>query len=87
VWSDEASLNRVDPPADEDEGVDEDEDVAELFVASMVAVAMDNRERTRSSGYVVPATDDVLKKNARPCNKSDKIVRTDRSNASQSTAG
>jgi len=53
VWSDEASLNCVDAPADEDEGVDEDEDVAELFVASMLAVAMDNRERTRSSGYVV----------------------------------
>jgi len=55
VWSAEASLNRedVDVPADEGGGVD-DEGVAELLVAIIDAVAMDSRERTRSSGYVVP---------------------------------
>lgn len=56
VWSAEASLNceDLDVPADEGGGVD-DEDVAELLVAIIDAVAMDSRERTRSSGYVVPA--------------------------------
>jgi len=59
VWSAEASLGceDVDAPADEEGGMDggdEDEDgVAELFATSMEAVAIDNRERTRSSGYVV----------------------------------
>jgi len=62
VWSAEASLNfeDVDAPADEDGGMDDgddedEDDVAELFAAIMDAVAIDNRERTRSSGYVVPA--------------------------------
>jgi len=44
VWSAEVSLSW------------EEEDVvadAELFVESMDAVAIDNRERTRSKGYVV----------------------------------
>ena len=49
----------MDAPADEDGGTDDDDDdeddVAELFVTIMDAVAIDNRERTRSSGYVVPA--------------------------------
>jgi hypothetical protein len=56
VWSAEASLNceDLDVPGDEGGGVD-DEDVAELLVAIIDAVAMDSRERTRSSGYVVPA--------------------------------
>jgi len=56
VWSAEASLNceDVDVPVEEGGGVD-DEDVAELLVAIIDAVAMDSRERTRSSGYVVPA--------------------------------
>jgi len=54
VWSAEASLNceDVDVPEDEGGGVD-DEDVAELLVAIIDAVAMDSRERIRSSGYVV----------------------------------
>jgi hypothetical protein len=34
---------------------DEDEDTAELLAVITDAVAIDNRERTRSSGYVVPA--------------------------------
>jgi hypothetical protein len=38
----------------EEEDVDADADVCELFVESMDAVAIDNRERTRSKGYVVP---------------------------------
>lgn len=80
VWSAEASLNceDVDAPADEDGGMDggdddeDEEDVAELFATIMDAVAMDNRERTRSSGYVVPERKErkVLnetKKNARLC--------------------
>lgn len=57
MWSAEASLNceDVDDPVDEAGGMDgdEDEDAAEPFVAKMDAVAIDNRERTRSSGYVV----------------------------------
>ena len=54
VWSAEASLNceDVDVPADEGGGV---EDVVELLVVIIDAVAMDSRERTRSNGYVVPA--------------------------------
>jgi hypothetical protein len=44
----------VDVPADEGGGAD-DEDVAALLEAIIDAVAMDSRERTRSSGYVVPA--------------------------------
>ncbi len=32
-----------------------DMDVCELLLLSMDAVAIDNRERTRSNGYVVPA--------------------------------
>jgi hypothetical protein len=57
VWSAEASLNceDVDVPADEGGGVDEDAGVAELLAVIIDAVAMDSRERTRSSGYVVPA--------------------------------
>lgn len=47
----------MDAPADEDGGMDDGDDdkddVAELFVTIMDAVAIDNRERTRSSGYVV----------------------------------
>ena len=39
----------------EEEDVPEDADDCELFVESMDAVAIDNRERTRSKGYVVPA--------------------------------
>ena len=39
----------------EEEDVPEDVDDCELFVESMDAVAIDNRERTRSKGYVVPA--------------------------------
>lgn len=56
VWSPEASLNCEDVvvPADETGGAD-DEDVAELLVVIIDAVAMDSRERTRSNGYVVPA--------------------------------
>jgi hypothetical protein len=55
VCSAEASLNceDADVPAEEGGGVD-DEDDAELLVAIIDAVAMDSRERTRSSGYVVP---------------------------------
>ena len=49
VWSPEVSLNF------EEEDVAEDADGCELFVESMDAVAIDNRERTRSNGYVVPA--------------------------------
>jgi hypothetical protein len=33
---------------------DADADDCELFVESIDAVAIDNRERTRSKGYVVP---------------------------------
>jgi hypothetical protein len=56
VWSAEASLNceDVDVPADEGGGMG-DEVAAELLVVIIDAVAMDSRERTRSSGYVVPA--------------------------------
>jgi hypothetical protein len=66
VWSAEDSLNceDVDVPADEGGGVDEGAgaDVAELFIID--AVAMDSRERTRSSGYVVPAKNKIMfKKN------------------------
>jgi hypothetical protein len=81
VWSAEASLScgDVDAPADEGGGIDDDddddEDAAELFAAIMDAVAIDSRERTRSSGYVVPATENAKKAlektNARPCSKSD----------------
>jgi hypothetical protein len=75
VWSAEASLNceDVDAPVDEGGGMDDD-DVAELLAAIMDAVAIDNRERTRSSGYVVPTTKKKLlkKTNTRPCNKSDR---------------
>ena len=54
VWSAEAILNC------EEEGVaaiveGADADACKLFVESMDAVAIDNRERTRSNGYVVPA--------------------------------
>jgi hypothetical protein len=68
VWSAEASLScgDVDAPADEGGGIDDDdgddEDVAELFAAIMDAVAIDNRERTRSSGYVVPATENTKRR-------------------------
>jgi hypothetical protein len=66
VWSAEASLNRedVDVPVDEGGGVD---DVAETFVVIIDAVAMDNRERIRSSGYVVPAQKKVLKQSPGMC--------------------
>ena len=48
VWSAEVSLKC------EEDDVVADADVCELFVESMDAVAIDNRERTRSKGYVVP---------------------------------
>jgi hypothetical protein len=79
VWSAEASLNceDVDAPADEDGGMDgggddeDEDDVAELFTTIMDAVAIDNRERTRSSGYVVPEIKGKKRvkrnKNARLC--------------------
>jgi hypothetical protein len=54
-----------------DDGDDDKDDVAELFVTIMDAVAIDNRERTRSSGYVVPAIKGKekrqTKQNARSC--------------------
>jgi len=89
VWSAEASLNfeDVDVPADEGGGVD-DADVAELLMAIIDAVAMDSRERTRSSGYVVPASRKKM--------MFEKLLslvacqigrRTDRSDTGQSTAG
>ena len=53
VWSAEASLNCEEEDAAAVEGADAD--VCELFVESMDDVAIDNRERTRSNGYVVPA--------------------------------
>ncbi len=49
VWSAEVCLNC------EEDVASADADVCELFVESMDAVAIDNRERTRSNGYVVPA--------------------------------
>lgn len=52
VWSAEASLScEEEDVAAAVEGVDAD--VCELFEESMDAVAIDNRERTRSNGYVV----------------------------------
>ena len=77
VWSAEASLNceDVEVPADEGGGVD-DEDVAELWAAIIDAVAMDSRERTRSSGYVVPTQKKIqVEKIARLRNMSDKTNR------------
>jgi hypothetical protein len=64
VWSAEASLNceDLDVPADEGGGMD-DGDVTELLVTIIDAVAMDSRERTRSSGYVVPAKKKYVYKN------------------------
>ena len=54
VWSAEASFNcEEEDVAAAVEGADAD--VGELFVESMDDVAIDNRERTRSNGYVVPA--------------------------------
>jgi len=50
-----ASTVKMEVPAADDEGGVDDEDVTELLVAIIDAVAMDSRERTRSSGYVVPA--------------------------------
>ena len=55
VWSAEASLNCEDVDAPVDEGDEDEDDAAELFAVIMDAVAIDSRERTRSSGYVVPA--------------------------------
>jgi hypothetical protein len=57
VWSAEASLNceDVDVAADEGVGAGAGADGAVLFVESIDAVAIDNRERTKSNGYVVPA--------------------------------
>jgi hypothetical protein len=85
VWSAEASLNRedVDVPVDEGGGVD---DVAETFVVIIDAVAMDNRERIRSSGYVVPAQKKSVETIARHV-QHNQIGRTDRSNAGKSTTG
>lgn len=77
VWSAEASLNceDVEVPADEGGGVD-DEDVVELWAAIIDAVAMDSRERTRSSGYVVPTQKKIqVEKIARLRNMSDKTNR------------
>jgi len=54
VWSAEAGLNcEAEDVVAAVKGADAD--VSELFVESIDAVAMDNRERTRSNGYVVPA--------------------------------
>jgi len=47
VWSAEASFGC------EDEDIGADVDAAVLFEASIDAVAIDNRERTKSNGYVV----------------------------------
>lgn len=85
LWSVEACLNRedMDVPVYEGGGVGADADVAELFVASMDAVAMDNRERTRSSGYVVPTQKLALKKTERMSGRAtSQRGRTDRSDAS-----
>lgn len=93
MWSAEASLScdDVDAPADEGRGIDDDddEDAAGLFAAIMDAVAIDNRERTRSSGYVVPATENTKTHLRRQTqgHAASQIGRTDGSNASQSTAG
>jgi hypothetical protein len=72
-----------------DDGDDDEDDVAELFVTIMDAVAIDNRERTRSSGYVVPAIKGKksVKQTKRKVVRASQIGRTDRSDASQSTAG
>ena len=88
VWSAEASLNceDADVPEDEGGGVD-DEDVAELLVAITDAVAMDSRERTRSSGYVVPAKNKIMLKKSPGRAACQMGRRTDRSDAGQSTAG
>ena len=43
----------------EGEGVGADVDAAALFEASIDAVAIDNRERTKSNGYVVPAKSEI----------------------------
>lgn len=60
MWSAEASLNceDLDVPVDEGGGVD---DVADIFVFIIDAVAMDSRDRIRSNGYVVPAQKISLK--------------------------
>lgn len=93
VWSAVASLSceDVDPPADEREDMDDDgdEDAAELFAAITDAVAIDNRERTRSSGYVVPAIENIKRCQRKQTqgHAASQIGRTDRGNASQSTAG
>lgn len=52
VWSAEASLNCEEEDVAAAVG-SADADVCELFVESMDDVAIDNRERTRSNGYVV----------------------------------
>jgi hypothetical protein len=91
VWSAEASLNceDVDDPVDEAGGMDddEDEDAAEPFVTKMDAVAIDNRERTRSSGYVVPVTKFLKALKETKHKAMGQVRRTDRSNTSESTAG
>jgi hypothetical protein len=77
VCSAEASLGC------EDEGVGADVDAAVLFEASIDAVAIDNRERTKSNGYVVPAKSEIKT----PDHAADwRAGRTDRSNASQCAA-
>jgi hypothetical protein len=55
VWSAEASLNCKGEDVAADEGVDVDAGGGVLFDESIDAVAIDNRERTKSNGYVVPA--------------------------------
>lgn len=61
-----------------DDGDDDEDDVAELFVAIMDAVAIDNRERTRSSGYVVPAIKG--KKGVKQINTQGQAGKSDRTN-------
>ena len=94
VWSAEASLSfdDVDAPVDEGGGMDDDDDdddndAAEPFAAIMEAVAIDNRECTRSSGYVVPVTENNKRRQRKQTqgHAASRIGRTDRSNASQST--
>jgi hypothetical protein len=55
VWSAEASLNCEDEDVAADKEVDVDAGGGVPFAKSMDAVAIDNRERTKSNGYVVPA--------------------------------
>jgi len=83
VWSDEASLNcEDDVPVDDGGGVDDDAG-AGAPVAIIEAVAMDNLERNKSNGYVVPANETRFRNP--PGHAASKVGRTDRSDASKST--